>query len=229
MTQKSYVPVALFALLLGGSLQAQGWDYALTMSINNASSDLSNKRGLYNSEIFNGFAGGFQGTNGRWIVGINFRQFKGNNWVVSTIPHTDTSGSSVTAAGTYENRMRKSEAKGFDIDLGYKVNLGLPETFYTFVGARVAMYDYNTTDVGSREVWVVTSPVSTLVPFTLTSASAIFSSPTVKKTNFNPMAGIGYNFNDRYYGQLTFVSSNFAFPIQATSGMITELSFGIKF
>ena len=154
-------------------------------------------------------------------MGINFRQFKGNNWVVSTIPHTNTSASAVTAAGTYENRMRKSEAKGFDLDLGYKINLGLPETYYTFVGARVAMYDYNTTDVGSREVWASTS--------SLTSASAIFSSPTVKKTNFNPMAGIGYNFNDRYYGQLALISSSFAFPTKASSGMITELSFGIKF
>ena len=221
MIKKSFVPVALFAWLLGSSLQAQGWDYALTMSINNASSDLGNKQGLYNSEIFNGFAGGFQGTKGRWIVGINFRQFKGNNWVVSTIPHTNTSATGVTAAGTYENRMRKSEAKGFDVDLGYKINLGLPETYYTFVGARVAMYDYNTTDVGSREVWASTS--------SLTSASAIFSSPTVKKTNFNPMAGIGYNFNDRYYGQLALISSSFAFPTRASSGMITELSFGIKF
>lgn len=221
MTKKFLASVSLFALLLGSSLRAQGWDYALTMSINNASSDLGNKRGLYNSEIFNGFAGGFQGTNGRWIMGINFRQFRGNNFVVSTIPHANTSASSVTAAGTYENRMRKSEVQGFDVDLGYKINLGLPETYYTFVGARVAMYNYNTTDVGSGEVWATTTQ--------LTRSYAIYNSPTVKKTNFNPMAGIGYNFNDRYYGQLALISSSFAYPLQSSSGMITELSFGIKF
>ena len=222
MLKKFFVSVAFLTLLSTSvTMQAQSWDYSLTMSIGNASGNLGNKTGLNNSEIFNSFGAGFQSTNDKWLLGVNFRQYAGVNWAVSTIPHKDSSGGSVSAAGTYENRMRKSDALGLDVNVGYLVNLGLPEQYYTYVGARIQQYTYRQVDLGSREVWASTS--------SLTSSSVIVDDFNNKKMGFSPMVGIGYNFNNRYFGQMNLISSKFNFSRAAASGMITELSFGIKF
>jgi len=220
MFRKFFLASAFFVLLASGSL-LQSQDYSLTMSIGNASGNLGNKKGLNNGEIFNSFGAGFQTTTGNWLLGVNFRQYSGINWVVSTIPHTNSSGTAVSAAGTYENRMRKSDALGLDLNIGYMVNLGLPNPYYTYVGARVQRYNFRQVDLGSREVWSSAS--------TLTSSSAITDNFQSTKINFNPMIGVGYNFNERYFGQLNLISSTFAFSRLSASGMITELSLGIKF
>jgi hypothetical protein len=211
-------------------LQAQGWDYSLIMSIRNASGSLGNKSGLNDSEIFNGFSGGFQATNNQWLLGVNFSQHPGRAFIISTIPHTNNTGSAVSAAGTYENRLRKNTVEGFDFNVGYKFNTGiLPQGYYSFVGIRGQRYKYETVDLGSREVWASTT--------SLTSTATIEELPKLTKINLNPMLGIGFDYNNRYFGQLTFVQSTFgfakmstaAFPGGSKSGMITELSFGIKF
>jgi len=221
MTKKFLAPFTLVALLFGSSLHGQNFDYSVTMGIGNASGSLANQTGLNNSEIFNSFAGGFQASNNKWILGVSFRQYVGVNWIVSTIPHTGSSGSSVSAAGSYENRMRKSDALGLDFDVAYKVNIGLPEGYYSYIGARIQRLQFRQVDIGSGEVWASTS--------SLTSSRVIADNLTSTKMNFNPMLGIGYSFNDRYFGQLNIINSTFAFERKSASGMITELSFGIKF
>lgn len=231
MLKKLILPLALLPFLLQTSnLQAQGWDYSLVMSIRNASGSLGNKSGLNDSEIFNGFSGGFQATNDKWLLGVNFAQHPGRAFVISTIPHTNNTASIVSAAGTYENRLRKNTVTGLDFNVGYKFNMGiLPEAYYTFVGIRGQRYMYETVDLGSREVWATTT--------TRTSTSTIAETPSITKININPMLGIGFDFNNRYFGQLVLVQSSFAFAKKSTttypggsaSGMITELSFGIKF
>lgn len=223
MLRKSVLSLSFLVLLSSSVSLLKAQDYSLTMSIGNASGSLGNKTGLNNGEIFNSFGGGFQMTQGNWLYAVAFRQFAGMNWVVSTIPHTNATGTGISAAGTWSNRMRKSDALGLDASIGYSVNLGLSQPYYTYIGARLQRYNFRQVDLGSTEVWAsntATSPTSTAV---------IADNFQDTKLNFNPMFVIGYNFNNQYFGQLNLVQSSFPFRRASASGLITELSLGIKF
>jgi opacity protein-like surface antigen len=214
----SITRLALFTLAIGTSLLAQSpWSTGFKMGGGPTASGVKSLLGDAGYSMGGAFELGYQlDKNSSLVFDAGYRFYPGDFKTVSYIPATAS-----TVAGTYEGRVRKPEAKGFEFTALYRRDLF--EDVYAQGGIRLGLNKVTFTDTGSSVTYAGT-------PVTRTQVVTIASMTDKKTTSFGLMAGLGYRFGSAFTMEFNAFTVRLGDPLGDTrTGVATELTFGIRF
>ena len=214
----SITRLALFTLAIGTGLMAQSpWSTGFKIGGGPTASSVKTLMGDAGFSFAGTFELGYQlDKNSSLVFGAGYRFFPGDFKTVSFIPST-----AATVAGTYEARVRKPEAKGFELTAAYRMNLN--EDLFVQGGVRLGINKVTFTDTGSSVTYAGTPVVRTLVV-------PIATMTEKKTTSFGLLAGIGYRFGSAFTVEGNAFTVRLGDPLGDTrTAVATELTFGIRF
>lgn len=152
-------------------------------------------------------------------LGMGYRFFPGDIYTVSSIPTPQVAGQ------TYEARLRKPDAKGFELSALYRHSFN--EDLYVQGGLRLGLYKVNFRDTGSRITYGTVPPSTAVVP---TAIVTIMDDRDKKTTSFGLLAGMGYRLTENFSVEANVFTVRLGDPLGITNtSLASELSFGIRF
>jgi hypothetical protein len=163
---------------------------------------------------------------GSVVAQLGYRFYPGKFKTLSLMP------AALPATGvnpsTFETRIRKAEVEGFELGGLYRMN-AFTEGLYFQGGLRIGLNKTSETDTGTQ---IVTNggAVGSGSNTNVLAVNTIADVKQKKQTAVGLLAGAGYQFTEKYSGEVNLYSTKFGSSYGAAkSGLGIEVSLGIRF